>query len=304
MQVLRAVVANGSVSGAAAALGYTPSAISQQIGVLEREAGTRLLEKVGRGLRPTPAGALLAERAGALAELLGGIEAELADIRAGRTGLLRVRFFHTASVGLIPPAVAAFRTGHPDVQLDLRMQEDGLLEAVSAGECDVAVIVAGRDVPQPKGVQMVHLVDDPYRIVLPGGHGMAGQQRVELAELAAESWISSVPTTAGPCAEALQDAYACAGISPRAVLEVDGSHSAQGFVAAGLGVALVPQLGLEAVHPDVVVRPLGSIEPVRRIFAAVRETVADRPATEQLLAALTGAAAPGPVAPQSAGAEP
>ncbi|GAA0525409.1 LysR family transcriptional regulator [Saccharopolyspora subtropica] len=286
MQVLRAVVSSGSVSAAAANLGYTPSAISQQLATLEREAGTPLLEKVGRGLRPTPAGTLLAERAEQIAEVLGSTEAELADIRAGRTGLLRMRFFHTASVGLIPPAVAKFRAEHPEVQLDLQMAEVGLLDDVAAGRADLAIIVVGSQRPQRRGVRLVHLVDDPYRVVLPTSHPMVEQDCVDLAQLAAESWVNSAVTSDDVCSRLLRDAYASAGFTPRIALETDSTYSAQAFVAAGLGVALVPRLGLDVVHPEVVVRPLRNPEPVRHIHVAVRDTVADRPATRTLLATL------------------
>ncbi|GAA4843843.1 LysR family transcriptional regulator [Saccharopolyspora rosea] len=283
MQVLRAVVTSGSVSAAAANLGYTPSAISQQLSTLEREAGTPLLEKVGRGLRPTPAGTLLAERAGRIAEVLGETEAELADIRSGRTGLLRVRFFHTASVGLIPPAVAKFRAEHPDVQLDLRMAEVGLLDDVAAGDADMSIIVRSSRTHECGGVRLVHLADDPFRVVLPHGHPMAEEAEIHLARLADENWINSILAADEPCAEALRNAYASAGFTPRVVLETDGTYSAQGFVAAGLGVSLVPRLGLDVVHPGVVVRPMRHPEPVRRLYVAVRETVADRPASRSLL---------------------
>lgn len=286
MQVLRAVVSSGSVSAAATNLGYTPSAISQQLTALEKEAGTPLLEKVGRGLRPTPAGSLLAERAGKIAEVVSATEAELADIRAGRTGLLRVRFFHTAAVGLIPPAVARFRATHPEVQLDLRMQEAELFDDVVAGETDLSVIVVGETAPQRRGVRLVHLADDPYRVVLPESHPMAGQDRVDLARLSGESWINSAVTSGDICSVLLREAYASAGFTPHVALETDGSYSAQGFVAAGIGVALLPSLGLDVVHPGVEIRPVANPEPVRRLYAAVRETVADRPATTAFLACL------------------
>lgn len=287
MQVLRAVVSSGSVSAAAANLGYTPSAISQQLATLEREAGIPLLEKAGRGLRPTPAGVLLAERAEALAGLLGETEAELADLRAGRTGLLRLRFFQTASVGLVPTAVAKFRADHPEVQLDLEMQEEHLLADLAAGTADVAVLVVWRDVPQRRGIRFAHLVDDPYRVVLPLDHPAAGQDRVDLARLADQPWVNSAPTgTDDVCSRALADAYASAGFTPRVVLEAPDSYSAQGFVAAGLGVALVPRLGLEVVHPGVAVRPVRRPEPVRSLHVAVRESIADLPATRTMVRAL------------------
>ncbi|MFR9731470.1 LysR family transcriptional regulator [Saccharopolyspora sp. MS10] len=290
MQVLRAVVSGGSISSAAANLGYTPSAISQQIATLEREAGTPLLEKAGRGVRPTPAGRLLAERATELAGLLADAEAELADLRAGRTGLLRLRYFNTAGVGLIPPAVAKFRAEHPEVRLELKMIDEGILGEVATGEADLAVIVVGREVPRARGVRVEHLVDDPYQVVLPQGHPLCEQQELDLVQLAAESWVLGEALGGGPCAESQREAFDAAGFTPRVALETGGDYSAQGFVAAGLGVGLQPRLALGVLHPGVVVRPLRHPEPVRRLHVAIRETVAAQPATRALLAALAGVA--------------
>jgi len=283
MQVLRAVVSGGSISAAAANLGYTPSAISQQISALEREAGTALLEKIGRGVRPTTAGALLAERAAELARLLATTEAELADLRAGRTGRLRVCYFHTAGVGLVPAAAAKFRARLPDVQLDLRFVDEGGLAEVTAGDADLAVIVTGREPPEARGVRVEHLVDEPYRVVLPRDHPLADRESVDLALLADESWVLGGIGPATPCAESLWDAFGSAGFEPRVVLETEGDYATQGFVAAGMGIALQPRLALDVVHPEVVVRPVRRPEPVRRIFTAVRESVADHPATRVLL---------------------
>lgn len=302
MQVLRAVVTSGSVSAAATNLGYTPSAISQQVSVLEREAGTPLLEKIGRGVRPTPAGTLLAERAGALAELLNDTEAGLADIRAGRTGLLRVSFFQSASVALIPPAVAKFRGQRPDVQLELNLLEDNVVGEVAQGAADVAIFVVGHDVPQARGVRVIHLIDEPYQVTLPQGHPLCAEACVDLAQLSGESWVHG-GLCPGPCTESLDEAFASAGFSPRIALQADSPYSAQGFVAAGLGVALLPRLGLDVVHPEVVVRPVRRPEPVRRLYIAVREAVADLPATRTLLSTLFETAGAGPV-PSVSGSEP
>lgn len=289
MQVLRAVVTSGSVSAAATNLGYTPSAISQQLSTLEREAGIPLLEKSGRGLRPTPAGSLLSDKAAALSELLSQTETELADLRAGRTGLLRLRFFQSASVALIPPAVAKFRTERPDVQLDMQMVEHGVLEQVRDGEADLVVIVVGNEVPQPRGVRMLHLVDEPYQLVLPQGHPLCEQECLDLAQLSGEPWIHG-GLVSGPCSESLDDAFASAGFNPTVAVDADTPQAAQGFVAAGFGVSLLPRLGLDVVHPGVVVRTVRNPEPIRRLYVGVREAVADQPATQALLTALFDAA--------------
>ncbi len=285
MQVLRAVVTSGSVTAAAASLGCTPSAISQQLAALEREAGLPLLEKSGRGVRPTPAGSLLAERAGQVAELLRGIETELAGLRAGHTGQLRVRFFQTASVGLIPPAMAKFRAQHPEVVLDLQILEEGAFREVAEGEADLAVIVAGQQLPQARGVRLIHLADDPFRVVLPADHPQADQDGIDLAELAEENWINTARAD-HTCAALLADIYACAGFTPHHVLETEDSYAAQAFVAAGLGIALIPQLGLDVVHPGVAVRPIRTPKAVRGVHVAVREAAAGLPATNALVQAL------------------
>ncbi|MCA1190033.1 MULTISPECIES: LysR family transcriptional regulator [unclassified Saccharopolyspora] len=285
MQVLRAVVSGGSISSAATNLGYTPSAISQQVATLEREAGTALLEKVGRGVRPTAAGRLLAERAAELAGLLADTDAELDDLRAGRTGRLRLRYFGSAGVGLIPPVVAKFRAEHPEVRLDLKMIDEGILGEVATGEADLAVIVVGRELPQARGVRVEHLVDEPYHVLLPQGHPLSQEPEIDLARLAGEPWVLEALGD-GPCAESLRDAFDSAGFAPRIELETGGDYAAQAFVAAGLGIGLQPRLALGVLHPGIVVRPVRRPEPVRRIHVAVRETVADQPATRSLLAAL------------------
>ncbi|MBV8931002.1 MAG: LysR family transcriptional regulator, partial [Kutzneria sp.] len=193
MQVLRAVVTGGSITAAATNLGYTPSAISQQISTLEREAGLRLLEKAGRGVRPTLAGRLLTEYAGAIAEKLGEAEAALTDLRTGRTGRLRVRYFATAGASLVPPAVARFSREHPTVKLDLAMVEPNPSVAdVREGRVDVAIVVVVGEKPASlPGVQLVHLLEDPYLAVLPQGHRLTDKSVLDLADLAGEPWIDN-----------------------------------------------------------------------------------------------------------------
>src|SRR5437660_8671172 len=142
LRVLRSVVNSGSISAAAVNLGYTPSAISQQIAALEKEAGTALLEKVGRGVRPTAAGRLLADHAADIMRRLTEAENALTDLREGRTGRLRVQYFATAGAALVPPAVAKFRAGHPGVRLELRLFEPAYAaDNAAAGEADIQLIV-------------------------------------------------------------------------------------------------------------------------------------------------------------------
>lgn len=287
MQVLRAVVDSGSVTAAAARLGYTPSAVSQQVGVLEKEAGTALLERVGRGVRPTVAGLLLTEYADAIGRQVAEAETALADLVAGRTGQLAVRYFATVGAALVAPAVARLRAEHPGVRLELKLTdpEDPLPE-VKEGRADVALVVGESRVPD--GVRLVKLLDDPYLAVLPKGHRLAARRSVELRELAEEAWVGS--EWPGPCLDAQLDACAAAGFRPGFAVQSEDYVTAQGFVAAGLGVTLIPRLGLGSRHPDVVVRVVRDPEPVRTIHAAVRETAPPQPALRAFLRALRDAA--------------
>lgn len=289
MQVLRAVVTSGSVTAAAANLGYTPSAVSQQVSALEREAGTALLERVGRGVRPTAAGRLLTEHAAEISRSVAEAETALADLREGRTGTLGVRYFATAGASVVAPALIRLRLEQPGVRIDLRLIGlEGALAEVEQGSADLAVVIWPPDRPAGEGIRLVHLLDDAYRAVLPKGHRLASKRVLDLVDLAAEPWVGS--ETVGPCLDVVLEACGAAGFSPDFVVESEDYATAQGFVAAGLGVALIPDLGLTNRHPGVVVRKVRRPEPVRAIQAATREAALDQPSLAALLTALRGAA--------------
>jgi DNA-binding transcriptional LysR family regulator len=290
MQVLRAVVTSGSVTAAATNLGYTPSAVSQQVAALERQAGLPLLERVGRGVRPTAAGRLLTEHAAIIAKHVAEAEVALADLRAGRTGRLAIRYFATAGAALVPPALAKLRAAHPGVHVDLKLIDPGdPVAEVEDGQADLAIMVPARELGAYDGIRLVHLLDDPYHAVLPKGHRLAAKRVLDLAELADEPWVNN-ELSAGPCLERMLSACAAAGFSPNFVVESDEYATAQGFVAAGLGVTLIPRMGLGQRHPAVAVRRVRNPEPVRSIYAAVRETSLAQLALSGLLDALRDAA--------------
>ncbi|KAA9152562.1 LysR family transcriptional regulator [Amycolatopsis acidicola] len=292
LQVLRAVISSGSISQAARNLGYTPSALSQQLATLEREAGIELLERIGRGVRPTPAGALLSGHAELVGAQLAKAETELADLKAGRTGRLAIRYFATAGAALVPPAVAAIRREFPRLLLDLKLLEpvDSVPE-VETGKSDVSIIVWQGEW-RSATVDLVHLLDDPYRVALPKAHPLARKRIVDLAELANEPWVGNEGTP-GPCRDVLLGACGAAGFAPNFVLECEDYQTSQGFVAAGLGVSPVPVLGLGAPHPGVAIRRLRNPEPIRSIHAAVAARVRSQPAVACLLDTLRAAAPAG-----------
>ncbi len=289
MQVLRAVVTSGSVTAAAANLGYTPSAISQQVAALEKEAGTALLERVGRGVRPTAAGRLLTEHAAEISRNIAEAETALADLREGRTGTLGVRYFATAGASVVAPALIRLRREYPGVRIDLRLIGlEASLAEVEQGSADLAVVIWPPGRRAAEGLHLVHLIDDTYRAVLPKGHRLASKRVLDLHDLAAEPWVAS--ESVGPCLDVVLEACGAAGFSPDFVVENEDYATAQGFVAAGLGVALIPDLGLANRHPGVVVRKVRRPEPVRAIHAVTREAALDHPVLATLLAAFPSAA--------------
>jgi len=289
MQILRAVVTSGSVSAAAAHLGYTPSAISQQMTTLEKEAGITLLERHGRGIRPTAAGALLTGYAATIGTTIAEAEAALADLRAGRTGRLAIRYFPSVGSTLVAPALTRLRDGYPGLQIDLRMSEnDDPLPEVERGGTDLALVLRASGTTRP-GIRLIHLLDDPYQAVLPAAHPLAARRVIDLADLAAEHWVGSEPP--GPCLDLMLNACAAAGFSPNFVATSEDYATALGFVAAAVGVCLIPQLGLGPRRPGTVVRRVRHPEPVRTIHAAVRDSGPVEAPLAALIEALRGAAA-------------
>ncbi|MGW6272359.1 LysR family transcriptional regulator [Streptomyces sp. NPDC055060] len=290
MQVLRAVVTSGSVTAAARNLGYTPSAVSQQMAALEKEAGIALLERTGRGVRATDAGRLLTGYAVAIGRQIAEAETALAELRAGRTGRVSMRYFTTAGALLVAPALAALRSAQPGVQVELKLSDpDDPMPAVRDREADLALVVRPPGQPGVDGVRFEHLLDDRYHAVLPLGHPLAAKEHLEMTDLAEEPWVAS--ESPGPCLDPVIEACGAAGFSPDFVVESGDYATAQGFVAAGLGIALVPELGLGAPHSGVVVREVRNPVPLRSIYAAVRGPAPDRPAVGGLLDALRGAVA-------------
>lgn len=286
------MVTTGSVKEAAAQLGYSSSAISQHIAALQRDTRSVLLEPAGRGVRATPAGELLAEHAARILERLAQAEAELMALNAGQLGTLRVASFATAGAELVPPALARFRAELPGVELTLRSAErEDALALLRRGMIDIAVIEAHGQPPAraDDGLVFRPLLTDPFRLLLPRGHRLAKRRVIKLSELAAETWI--YPRCEFDCClAATTAAFQRAGFTPTWIAEADEYWPAQGFVAAGLGLALVPALALGVTHADVVVRRLDhSVEPTRDVLAVARSAASTTTAVQTMLSALTTA---------------
>jgi molybdate transport repressor ModE-like protein len=273
LRVLREVALRGSFSAAAEALTYSQSAVSQQIAALEREAGTRLVERNGRGIRLTDAGQALVRRADSILGELAAADAELQAIAGLRAGRVRVSTFASAATALLPAAVTAFRAAHPAVQVELSLVEatEEAVGGLRTGRADLVLVARPPGQPLDDRVETHRLLEDPMLAVLPGGHRLAGRRTLRLDDLAGEPWVLG----GGPgCSDRATILRAChaAGFEPRVTVDfpTDDYNATQGMVAAGAGVTLLPRLALAVPRDDLTVRPLAGAGPTREVVAAVR----------------------------------
>jgi DNA-binding transcriptional LysR family regulator len=290
MRVLREVARRGSFSAAAESLAYTQSAVSQQIAALEREAGTRLVERSARGVRLTDAGRALVEHAEVILARLADAEAELQAIAGLRAGRVRLAAFPSVAASLMPVAIARFRDRHPGVEVSMDLAEPQDAEQrLRAGECDVAVTNLAT-LARIDGLDHVPILDDPMYVALPAGHPLARRQALCLEDLADEDWMLGSTTT---CPDTSLFVRTCrgAGFEPRIAFHTDDYLAIQGFVAAGMGVSFIPDLALVTVRDDVVIRSLGPRPPVRHVVAATLTGSFMSPAKQAMLDTLVEAGA-------------
>jgi DNA-binding transcriptional LysR family regulator len=287
LRVLREVVDRGSFSAAADALSYTQSAVSQSVAALEAELGTTLLERNRRGARPTSAGAALVAHADGILGRLDAAEAEVAAIAGVRGGQLAMASFPTAGATIVPLAVATFRKGHPDVALSLTEGEpEEIAPRLRAGEFDLALLFefdgAGEGID--RGLRRIDLLADPMYLALPDHHPLADAPRIRLQDLTAESWVQTSATS--PCARHVVRSCHAAGFEPTVSFETDDYQTVQGLVAAGVGVALIPQLALSSLRDDITIRALHPRAPVRTVLAATGRAPGASPAADRMLEVL------------------
>ena len=268
MRVLREVAARGSFSAAAEALSFTQSAVSQQVAALEREAGATLVERSARGVRLTEAGEAVVRHADAILAKLSEAEAELEAIAGLRGGRRLEGRKPQAAATIMPVAISRFTQQHPGVELSMSMHEpEDAVVALKAGDIDLAVTF-GSGKPEDRGADGVthhHLLEDPMYLVMAEDHPLARKRGVRLADLATEPWIGGAPDC--ECNRLISTACRPFGFEPRIAFETDDYSAVQGFVAAGVGVSLIAELGLRTIRDDIVVRPLGRDTPCRQIFA-------------------------------------
>jgi DNA-binding transcriptional LysR family regulator len=283
LRVLCEVARQGSFSSAAESLGYTQPAISRQIATLEAEVGTTLIRRVPKGAVLTDAGRLLVDRAEAILARLDDAENELRALAGLEGGRLRLATFASAASSIVPPAIAVFRERHPAVELSVEMADpQDSIPRLQAGELDLAL--SHSPLGGPAAVELVHLFDDPMYVAMPAGHPLAHSASLSLADFATEPWMLATTNT---CPDSRLFLRAChdAGFEPQIAFQNDDYPAILGFVAAGVGVAMIPDMVARGVRDDVVVRDLDPPAPPRPILAALPDGYRS-PAVSAMLAVL------------------
>lgn len=285
LQLLREVGRRGTIRAAAAAMSVTPSAVSQQLRVLEAEAGVPLLEPDGRNVRLTEAGEMLVRHADVITGAIEAAESELAATHAELSGTLRIAAFPTAARAILPGVIADLGRAHPRVRLMLRDLETAeSLAALRLDEVDLALVDVYDEATRIRepGIELQELMEDPLWIALPAGHAM-GAAPVPLAALADESWI--MDTESSNIGGAVVRACERAGFVPHTRSNCRDYSVIIALVEAGLGVAVLPGLALRDREIRARVAPLDP--PLRRkVLVAVKPGRRSHPAVAALLDAL------------------
>lgn len=294
LRILHAVSTHGSVTAAAAALGYSAPAVSQQLAALEREVGMRLTERAGRGIELTPAAAILVAHTDALLACLDAAESDLAALRDQVAGRVALAAFPSAAAAIVAAAWVALARAAPNVQLDLtEMEPDESLPAVLRGNVDVAVAHEYDLLPRPLDplFERRELARDPVLLAVPASSPLAGT--VDLASLAGQPFL--VPRPGTSCAEMIQRACARAGFVPHVVARATDFAVLLSLVAAGAGLTLVPELAARRLPEGIRLLP-PAVPVTRQIFTVSRRGGDRKPAVRVVLDALTQAAADHPAA--------
>ncbi|MDQ2750966.1 MAG: LysR substrate-binding domain-containing protein [Actinomycetota bacterium] len=289
LRLLREVGLRGTIAGAARSLGLTSSAVSQQLVVLEREAGTPLVDRSPRGVVLTGAGRLLAARAGEVLDVLASARADLDRIGGSVAGPVAVASVASAAVTFVSTAVTDLRRHHPDVSVSVTAAEPSqALRLLVAGDVDLAVVDEYDYVPLalPEFVVARELGTEP--LVAVGAAGSFGRRRPALAELAARDWV--MPPDAAACGLAVRSACRAEGFEPRVRWETDDMLLLLRAVEAGHGVAVLPRLSVSHAVADVALRALRAPGLERRLIAVARASAMGRPVVGTVFDALAQSA--------------
>jgi DNA-binding transcriptional LysR family regulator len=288
LRVFREVVRQGSFNRAAAVLRLTPSAVSQQIGALERSLGTAVVKRSTRGVEVTEAGLVLVDAADAIAAELEDAEHRIEQLARAGAERLTVVTFTSGGQRLLPAALLRFNAAHPNVELTvIEAEPEQALALVRAGSADLA-LAYHFDGPPPvrpgdrSGLTWTSLVDDPMWIVLPRGHRLADRESLAMAELAGERWVHGCLSTG-----ALMDHYAAlAGIEIETACRGTDYVFAQSLVRAGVGISLIPHIALTADTGGVAMVPLEPPRPSRYVGVVMARRRREQSLARSMLSAL------------------
>ncbi len=294
LRLLREVALRGTIAAAARSLGLTASAVSQQLTVLEREAGTPLLDRSPRGVVLTGAGQALSDRAAAILELLTEARADLDRLHGEVAGEVSLATVASAAATIVSDAVLALRTRHADVVLRVQTAEPARsLELLLTGDVDLALVDSYdyQPVALPDHLVVAELRTEPLVVLAPRGL-LPPRRKVTLAALAGYDWV--MPPDDAACGFAVRSACRAEGYEPRVRWETDDMALLVKAVAAGHGVAVLPRLAVAGDTALVDLHPLADPVMTRRLAVVTRSASAGRPVIQAVLAALSDSAgAPG-----------
>ncbi|MFC9832795.1 LysR family transcriptional regulator [Rhodococcus sp. NPDC127530] len=274
LHTLQMVIKAGSLSAAAKELGYTTSAVSQQIASLEKSVGVALFERGPRSLWPTPAGVALVNHADAIVARSDEAEDEMRTYALGTRGRLRVGASGTVGAQLVPKALARLVATHPGA--DITVEDDGLLQngmtsAITEGKVDLGLVFEYGLVPRtwPEDVTMRPILDEEL-VVIEGGQGTrSSEDRLELTEVAEQPWVTNRVGSDG--SENFYRICAASGFAPQVLFTSNDFDVIRGLVKERLGLAIVPALAL-GIDRSIQLRRIGPTAPRRRVYAAYRKS--------------------------------
>ncbi|MFI7252413.1 LysR family transcriptional regulator [Micromonospora chalcea] len=289
LRFLREFEERGTMAAVAAALGYSPSTVSQQLALLEKEVGVRLLGRAGRGVRLTEAGHVLARHARVLLSAAEAAEADLADLGGDVRGTVRAGGLQSAARRLLVPAVARMRAEHPRVRVEIfELELEQSLPGLRLGSVDLVIgdEYDSQPRPRPAGLRFTLLLEEPLRIVLPAAHPLARLGgHVAVTDLRSEVWTASAEGT-GHHAMVVGTCRGLGGYEPDLRHRSSDADVQLELVRAGAAVALMPTLTLPGDDPALAVRGIAETDLRRRLVAVTRETPSG-PALTAFLAAVT-----------------
>lgn len=292
LRMLREVAARGTIAAAADALFMTPSAVSQQMGVLEREAGTPLLERAGRGVRLTDAGRQLVANTELVLADMERAEADLAAASRGVVGRVRVSAFPTAARALLVPALPGLLARHPNLHISMvDLEPEESIPALKAGDLDVVVTYEWNVLPrlEDPGIERERLFVEPVYLALPASHPLADSSEIRVVDLREEEWIVGRDSTS--MLDLVVAATRREGYDPKTDFHSMDFQVILAAVGAGLGVALVPPLALIGNYPDVVIGRIADLTLDRTIWANIRRGSGLNPGISTVLGTIRHAAA-------------